>query len=831
MTALFDAFGLRSGEGHLGIFIICLAVLILLLIAQALRCVRRTRKRSKGAVVESNTGKARSHHAGSTMLLALMVLAPDCGADFIPWTVEDVYQAHCIRDEFEFISCKDLNHDQCADILFSQYDKLNDCTILLIHSSRHATTFSDHLQFNLQGHYRCLPPDDLNDDGVLELLFYSLKPDTLEFWSQVPDYSHKAQCLFKVAIPGLLTKPMNTASLLPVIVLPDRRGVVIQIGTAFGGTQRSVLLYKPDVGIKWQRNVPSPPTCGGVTDLDGDGHLEMLFGTSSPGNGTFVQDIGGDDHSYELVISETGELVECNARGSIHSHVKQRLVRHDGHPIARLVNISSGVKDDKPSRLELKSLSGEILKYRTLQANTYSVIVADLDQDGCDDILLALQNGRIAHLNLDLETIAEREFDKSVSIQTLCDLVGDGNLEIVVTVADSGGLILDNDLNTLAILKPDPAQGTTPCFLPTCFWQWEGGKIQPAYLNGNRLTLAQLAPSKRTLPAGLLLFLTGLLTGGLLVAFIRINKKPVAPPATSPVNWEIWYLLYRLLERSISSPGGKSLFDRLCKIGLRSPENTTSQDMDHLLHILHTQDSLNMIRTINNLYRSLSRSQRTSNPLGWHLWLFRFFIRRYESGGPLHSLLLKGIQRQAVHVSECIKKIVTETRIHFTTDLGVGLMQTVRACLADKAHPIQTVYHLEPVPALPIFFDRKCLFIVLENILGNAKDALKDIANPEIHFHLKARHEWIHLEITDNGPGLDPAQIPNLFVEGSSSDNSRGFGLPRCHYLINRFDGSINSMPHNTLYKGAGFLLKFRPANMMLTENSIEFKAFEATAH
>jgi two-component system CitB family sensor kinase len=77
---------------------------------------------------------------------------------------------------------------------------------------------------------------------------------------------------------------------------------------------------------------------------------------------------------------------------------------------------------------------------------------------------------------------------------------------------------------------------------------------------------------------------------------------------------------------------------------------------------------------------------------------------------------------------------------------------------------------------------------VLSNLLRNAVDA----AESRVRVLLRADEERVHLEVADDGPGIDPASVGRIFERGvSTKDSSRGVGLDLVRRAVGARGGTI----------------------------------------
>lgn len=118
--------------------------------------------------------------------------------------------------------------------------------------------------------------------------------------------------------------------------------------------------------------------------------------------------------------------------------------------------------------------------------------------------------------------------------------------------------------------------------------------------------------------------------------------------------------------------------------------------------------------------------------------------------------------------------------------------------------------HKEYGPIKPAMIDRIKLFQVLNNVISNGKDALKESTNPNKILSIKTSLEngQIVFEISDTGSGIDSANLKKIFNFGfTTKKNGHGFGLHASALTVNQLGGEI-SVKSGGLNQGAIFIIR-----------------------
>src|SRR5690554_6502376 len=108
---------------------------------------------------------------------------------------------------------------------------------------------------------------------------------------------------------------------------------------------------------------------------------------------------------------------------------------------------------------------------------------------------------------------------------------------------------------------------------------------------------------------------------------------------------------------------------------------------------------------------------------------------------------------------------------------------------------------IQESPGEPVYVwgDREHLVSVLENLVQNAVDAVKQKNNgnspPRTIVETGREYEWGYIRITDNGPGISRENVRKIFRPFFSTKSSKtnwGMGLAYCHRVIKAHQGFLN---------------------------------------
>ncbi len=97
-----------------------------------------------------------------------------------------------------------------------------------------------------------------------------------------------------------------------------------------------------------------------------------------------------------------------------------------------------------------------------------------------------------------------------------------------------------------------------------------------------------------------------------------------------------------------------------------------------------------------------------------------------------------------------------------------------------------------PDEDLLIAIDEQLAVQVMVNLIKNAKDAISEKGRVNIEARIDGEG-FIQISITDNGTGIKPEDIPNVFIPFfTTKENGSGIGLPIARSIVRLHDGKIS---------------------------------------
>lgn len=126
------------------------------------------------------------------------------------------------------------------------------------------------------------------------------------------------------------------------------------------------------------------------------------------------------------------------------------------------------------------------------------------------------------------------------------------------------------------------------------------------------------------------------------------------------------------------------------------------------------------------------------------------------------------------------------------------LLERVGILMADllQEHGVSCELRIEE-PEPTIHADPQQIEQVLINLAGNAIDMLSGTPNPQlVLLAASAEAGRVRIQVIDNGPGVDPANIDNIFVPFfTTKRGGSGVGLSISRQLIHANRGFISYRP------------------------------------
>lgn len=204
----------------------------------------------------------------------------------------------------------------------------------------------------------------------------------------------------------------------------------------------------PSLNLEWSYQCAPNVKTVNIVDLDSDGELEIVWGSSAPCNGAVVKDTD-DCHTYVYAINLQGEELWIKEIGLEYNIVRIAVADLDCNGTNEVVCSGRFFKSPEKNwgTLFVLDAQGNYVDGIRLDHSVYLKSVSDLDSDGDMEILVCDVNGALKIYDHNLQLV--RESDAGVPFSsdlTVNDLDGDGQKEIIAISSDRSIIILDRYL-------------------------------------------------------------------------------------------------------------------------------------------------------------------------------------------------------------------------------------------------------------------------------------------------------------------------------------------------------------------------------------------------
>jgi signal transduction histidine kinase len=131
-----------------------------------------------------------------------------------------------------------------------------------------------------------------------------------------------------------------------------------------------------------------------------------------------------------------------------------------------------------------------------------------------------------------------------------------------------------------------------------------------------------------------------------------------------------------------------------------------------------------------------------------------------------------------------------------------GVERLIRPAFEERGILLEC--HATP-PDLRAQADPDLLEQALINLLRNAADAATESPQPRVGVHCHIGNEELVIAVSDNGPGLSPAQREQIFVPFfTTKPGGSGIGLALARRIAQAHDGRISVLvnePHGSIFR------------------------------
>lgn len=242
-------------------------------------------------------------------------------------------------------------------------------------------------------------------------------------------------------------RPDSGASAAAVVDLnkDGKKELLATANSGYGWKPRAVYCLDWATGeVLWRYNTGPSAGAPVAADINGDGKLEVVFGSYSPGNGNSEADGTDDGNCYIFALSGKGERLWIKQLGSYFTGANPLLEDMDGDGKKEIFARVEAGPDFRKEVGEIVKLdkNGEELARFDAGATLYGCEAADLNGDKQKELFCADRKGMVRVLDKDLKVLTERslgttEFESIIPrVAGARDLDGDGKADIFMTYSE-----------------------------------------------------------------------------------------------------------------------------------------------------------------------------------------------------------------------------------------------------------------------------------------------------------------------------------------------------------------------------------------------------------
>lgn len=170
-------------------------------------------------------------------------------------------------------------------------------------------------------------------------------------------------------------------------------------------------------------------------------------------------------------------------------------------------------------------------------------------------------------------------------------------------------------------------------------------------------------------------------------------------------------------------------------------------------------------------------------------------LQQSEQPKALMNRVLTILQRESERVSAIVSDFLDFSRPRPMKILSLwlpALIEEVKASWETDARSQGLALSIDPPPEAWILGDPVCVHQVFTNLLSNARKSLEGITQPSIRIQFQKFAKNYEVIVADNGCGMSPEQLQNVFVPFSSSfREGTGLGMSLVFQFIQRMGWDI----------------------------------------
>lgn len=171
-------------------------------------------------------------------------------------------------------------------------------------------------------------------------------------------------------------------------------------------------------------------------------------------------------------------------------------------------------------------------------------------------------------------------------------------------------------------------------------------------------------------------------------------------------------------------------------------------------------------------------------------------LKALPEHGPQTARALATIERRATHLLGFVERYRAlgdlPRPVPTKFDLAALVIDIVEAMRPTMGEEVVLFSVARPPHPTLILADPQLIERALVNLLQNAAEAVRECPNPKVQIELKADETGTTVIVCDNGHGVAPDQMEEIFVPFfSTKAGSSGIGLPLSRQIASLHDGTL----------------------------------------
>lgn len=177
--------------------------------------------------------------------------------------------------------------------------------------------------------------------------------------------------------------------------------------------------------------------------------------------------------------------------------------------------------------------------------------------------------------------------------------------------------------------------------------------------------------------------------------------------------------------------------------------------------------------------------------------LQQVYATRPEAFAPVFDRCTANILKNVHELQVIASEFSIYSRIpqaHLETEDLVQVVRDLVASYSDLGQPSARVVVESECEIIRLRLDRRLIGRALRNLLENSLRAQGSSGTGEIQVRVRSSPGWAHIQVVDNGPGVDPQKLPRIFEPYfSTHETGTGLGLAITKQIVEEHGGRISA--------------------------------------